>query len=111
MDKFLSSIYDELVDMSKLNISSHALMQYNLKCFPTLSILQVAEQMRERLKRLKKVEPLKAKKKYANSEYYIDEDEIIYVVTNNTVVTTYPNERIFQAKPFFSNKKTGFKWL
>lgn len=111
MDKFLSSIYDELVDMSKLNISSHALMQYNLKCFPKLSMLEVAEQMREKLKKLKKIEPIKIKKKYANSEYYMDEDEIIYVVANNTVVTTYPHKRIFQAKPLFSNKKTGFKWI
>lgn len=111
MDKFLNSIYDELVDMSKLNISSHALMQYNLKCFPNLSILEVAEQMRDRLKNLKKVEPVKTKKKYEKSEYYLDEDNVIYVVANNTVVTTYTKDRIFQAKPFFSNKKTGFKWL
>lgn len=111
MDKFLSSIYDELVDMSKLNISSHALMQYNLKCFPKLSMIEVAEQMRSRLTKLKKVKPSVSKKKYADSEYYIDEDDVIYIVSNNTVVTTYPNERIFQAKPMFSSRKTGFKWL
>lgn len=111
MDKFIDSIYDELVDMSKLNISSHALSQYNLKCFPELSMLEIVEQMRKKLKSLKKIEPLFSKKKYKNSEYYIDEDNVIYVIANNTIITTYPKDRIFKAKPIFSNKKTGFKWL
>lgn len=111
MDKFITDMYDELVDMSKLNISSHALMQYNLKCFPQLSMVEIIQQMRERMKNLKRVEPIINKSKYKNSNYYIDTDDIIYIVTGNTVITTYPKERIFKAKPLITQKKGGFKWL
>lgn len=112
MDKVASMIYDELVDMSNLSISSHAITQYNIKCFPFLSVIEVVEQMRRKLKGLKKIDVSDSKKKnHPNSEYYIDDDDIVYVIANNKVITTYPNNRIFKAKPLFSSKKMGRKWL
>ena len=112
MDEVASMIYDELVDMSNLSISSHAITQYNIKCFPLLSVIEVVEQMRRKLKYLKKIEVNDSKKKnHPDSEYYIDDDNIIYVISNNKVITTYPNERIFKAKPLFNSKKMGRKWL
>ena len=112
MDKVASKIYDELVDMSNVTISSHALTQYNIKCFPSLSIIEIVEQMRDRLCSLKRIEVNNNKKKnHPNSEYYIDVDNIVYVIANNKIITTYPNERIFIAKPIFSSRKAGKKWL
>ena len=114
MDKVANKIYDELIDMSNIEISSHALTQYNIKCFPKLSIIDIVVQMRKKLASLKKIEINNFEKKlknHPNSEYYIDEDDVIYVVVNDKVITTYPNERIFVAKPMFSNKKTGNKWM
>lgn len=105
MDKVASKIYNELIDLSNSNITTHALMQYNTKCFPQLSFIEVVQQMREKMKSLQKVDLKtmdKKLKKYPNSQYFIDVDEIIYVIKNNKVITTYPNERIFMAKPYKS---------
>lgn len=113
MDNVASKIYDELIDMSDIEILPHALSQYNIKCFPKLSIIDLLLQMRKRLSSLKEIELFnidKKNKKHPNSKYYIDEDDVIYVVANNKVITTYPNKRIFIAKPLFSNKKIGNKW-
>lgn len=111
MDIVAKTIHEKTLDMSNLNISSHALTQYNLKCFPLLSLIEVVEKMRLNLKGVKRVEVNKEKRKHhINTEYYIDNDDIIYVISDNTVVTTYPNQRIFKAKSLFSNKKTGMKW-
>lgn len=112
MNTVANKIYDEVVDMSNLTISSHAIAQYSMKCFPTLSILEILEQIKNRLKALKKIDVSDSKKKkHPNSEYYIDSDDIVYVISNNTIITTYPNERLFVAKPLFSRKKSGRKWL
>lgn len=114
MDKIASKIYDELIDMSDIEISSHALSQYNMKCFPKLTIIEILTQMRNRLSSLKKIDikNIDSKSKnHPNSEYYIDVDDIVYVIANEKVITTYPNKRIFVAKPIFSNKKTGRKWM
>ena len=112
MDKVANEIYDELIDMSNLTISSHALSQYSLKCYPNLGILEITKQIREKLKKLKEINVNENKlKKHPNSKYYMDEDEIVYVVANNKIVTTYPNKRIFKSKPLLSIKKTGWKWL
>ena len=114
MDEIASKIYDELIDMSDIEISSHALSQYNMKCFPKLSLIEILTQMRQRLSSLKRVELANIDSKiknHPNSEYYIDEDEVIYVIANDKVITTYPNKRIFIAKPLFLNKKMGRKWM
>ena len=111
MNEVASKIYDKLIDMSNASISSHALTQYNIKCFPAMNILDILEQMKKRLTSLKKIEVNECKrKKHPNTEYYIDEDDVVYVIANNKVITTYPNERIFIAKPLFG-KKSGYKWL
>lgn len=98
----------ETIDMSDVSISSHAIGQYKLKCFPNLDLLEIIQQMRERLKALKKINLYK--KNHPESEYYIDQDNTIYVIKKNKVITTYPNQRIFKPNPIFSNKKPGNKW-
>lgn len=109
LDSIVNKTYEELIDISDSNITTHALVQYNTKCFPGLDLIRVMERMRDKLKRVKRVELNKRRNKESN--YFIDEDNIIYIVNDNNIVTTYPNQRILKAKPVYANKRTGQKWM
>ncbi|HCL4480150.1 TPA: hypothetical protein N2D99_002236 [Clostridium botulinum] len=109
MENTINKVYEDLIDISDSNISTHALVQYNTKCFPGLDLVRVVERMRDKLKRVKRVEL--NKKRNNDGTYFIDEDDIIYIVNNNNIITTYPNTRILKAKPIHTIKKTGQKWM
>jgi len=111
MNSIVNKIYDGIKDLSDIAISTHAMFQYNTKCSPSLDIIDVIKTMKKKLGNVQEVElKNKEKNKHTFSNYYIDEDKNIYVVANNKVVTTYPSERIFMAKPVYSNRKTGQGW-
>ncbi|PLS15037.1 hypothetical protein CVD28_24465 [Bacillus sp. M6-12] len=110
MDTALLQYVDEVeYDISEFLITGHAMTQYASKCSPGLTLIEISSRMREKMKKVRKVEL--NKKKRPGRVSYMDEDEIIYIVEKDKVITTFPNERIFVAKTFYSNKKTGKKYL
>lgn len=110
MDTALLHYVDEVeYNISEFLITGHAMLQYSAKCSPGLTLIEISQQMRDKMKRVRKVEL--NKKKRPGRESFIDEDKIIYIVERDKVITTFPNERIFIAKTIYSNKKTGKKYL
>lgn len=100
---------DKCYNISNFKISTHAMAQYTTKCKPGISLLEAVNVMKQKMESVKRVEINKKHRK--GTIYYIDEDDIIYVTQNNTVITVYPNERIFVAKTLYRNKKVGYKYL
>jgi predicted RNase H-like nuclease len=102
--------FDEVEhDISEFLITGHAMSQYSAKCTPGLTLIELSTQMRQKMKKVRKVEL--NKKKRLDRVSYIDEDEVIYITDRDKVITVFPNERIFIAKTVYSNKKTGKKYL
>lgn len=100
---------DDICDISNYTILGHAMAQYMNKCCPGLSLLQINQTMKNKLRTVKRVFLNKTERK--NRISYMDEDENIYIVDQNKVVTVFPNERIFVAKPMYASKKMGNKWM
>lgn len=101
---------DELeYDISEYLITGHAMSQYAHKCKPGLSLIELTQTMRGKMKSVRKVDLNKKKRKERVA--YLDEDEIIYITEKDKIITVFPNERIFVAKTMYSNKKTGKKYL
>jgi hypothetical protein len=110
MEKALLQYLDEVeYDISEFLITGHAMSQYSAKCSPGLSLIEISSQMREKMKKVRKVEL--NKKKRQDRVAFLDEDEIIYITDKDKVITVFPNQRIFVAKTIYSNKKTGKKYL
>ena len=112
MEKAVLTYLDEEreYDISHYIITSHAFAQYSTKCFPAQSLLGIRDRMKEKLKKVKKVD-LNKKIKKSNRLSYIDEDDIIYITEGSNVITAYPNERIFVSKTFYFNRKCGQRYL
>lgn len=107
-------VEDKIYDLSHCYIRGHAMARYIEKCKPGLSMIEVNQIMKEKLKSMRKVELQKNNKKhekYKCRETYMDVDENIYIVEKDEVITVFPNERIFKAKTLYSNRKTGQKYL
>jgi len=110
METALSSYVDEeIYDISQFSIEGHALSQYAEKCFPGKSLIETMEQMRKKMANVRKANINKRVRD--NRLSYIDEDEIIYITEKTKIITVFPNQRIFVSKTFFSNKRTGRKYL
>lgn len=110
MDGAVNKIFeDKTYDISSYTVTFHALTQYSTKCSNGGTLLEVTEKIKNKMRTLKKVEL--NKKKVGNRDYYMDEDEVIYITEKNTIITVFPNERIFISKTFYTNRKTGQKYL
>lgn len=98
----------EFYDLTNLIIEFHAMEQYGNKCFPGLSLLSIREQIHEKLKQVRKTDL--GDKMKRNRSAYIDEDNMIYIVDEHDghVITVYPRDRIFIAKPM--NRKKGQRY-
>jgi hypothetical protein len=108
-EAFLGYVDEVEYDISHFQITGHAMAQYSAKCCPGLSLAEISSRMREKMKKVRKVEL--NKKKRLNRVPYMDEDEVIYITDKDKVITVFPNKRIFKAKTFYANKKTGRKYL
>lgn len=102
-------IYDEILDISNFKMTTHAMGQYIVKCVTGKTLVESTAIMREKLKKVRKVEL--NKKKRLDRVAYMDEDENIYITERDNIVTVFPNRRIFVAKTLYANKKTGYKYL
>lgn len=110
MDCAIKQVFeDEVYDISNYQITVHAMAQYDAKCFPGLTLVELTQRIREKMKSVKRV--VLNKKERLNRIAYVDEDDIIYITDKNKVITVFPNKRIFVAKTLYANKKTGNKWL
>jgi len=103
---------DTMEDISHYKISGHTISQYSLKCEPSATLVEICSQMRSRLTSVRRIE-LKNKEMKKGRIAYIDVDKSIYIVEKNksAVITAYPAQRIFVARPSSRNKLRGYKYL
>lgn len=110
MENVISHYIDEeTYDISHYEIKTHAIGQYFAKCAPGLSLMDIILKMRENMKEMRKVEL--NKKKREDRVAFVDKEGCVFITDNDKVITVFPQERIFVAKTFYSNKKTGRGYL
>ncbi len=101
-------VCEEIEDISKYQITTHAIYQYMTKCFSEESLIETVLTMRRKMQKVKRVTLNKRERN--NAVAYLDEEGIIYITVNEKVITAYPNEKIFKAKALYTSKQTGRKY-